>query len=61
VARWDDLDEVIDSVISLEGKAGLLFAAPAICYGRSAALMLSGGAVLGVFHGGWSRALLIHG
>lgn len=50
-----DLDEVDDSVLSLEEKQDFFIRA-SHCYGRSA-LMLSGGAVLGYFHAGVLKAL----
>tara|TARA_R110000796_G_scaffold63377_6_gene146624 strand:+ start:9696 stop:11150 length:1455 start_codon:yes stop_codon:yes gene_type:complete len=55
----DDLNEVDDSVISLEEKQDFFLRA-SHCYGRSA-LMLSGGAVLGFFHAGVVKALFDHG
>lgn len=51
----NDLDEVDDSVLSLEEKQDF-FVRASHCYGRSA-LMLSGGAVLGYFHAGVLKAL----
>lgn len=50
-----DLDEVDDSVLSLEEKQDFFIRA-SHCYGRSA-LMLSGGAVLGYFHAGVLKSL----
>lgn len=54
-----DLDEVEDSIISLEEKQDFFLRA-SHCFGRSA-LMLSGGAVLGFFHAGVLKALFDQG
>ncbi|MBL4609593.1 DUF3336 domain-containing protein [Halopseudomonas sp.] len=54
-----DLDEVDDSIISLEEKQDFFLRA-SHCFGRSA-LMLSGGAVLGFFHAGVLKALFDQG
>ncbi|UAW99056.1 DUF3336 domain-containing protein [Halopseudomonas nanhaiensis] len=51
----EDLNEVDESVLSLEDKQDF-FVRASHCYGRSA-LMLSGGAVLGYFHAGVLKAL----
>lgn len=54
-----DIDEVDDSIISLEEKQDFFLRA-SHCFGRSA-LMLSGGAVLGFFHAGVLKALFDQG
>lgn len=51
----EDINEVDDSIISLDEKKDFFLRA-SHCYGRSA-LMLSGGAVLGYFHAGVMKAL----
>ncbi|MFN3582157.1 MAG: DUF3336 domain-containing protein [Pseudomonas sp.] len=55
----NDLNEVDESIVSLEEKQDFFLRA-SHCYGRSA-LMLSGGAVLGFFHAGVLKALFDQG